>query len=136
MRGILTTAAAAAIGLTMLVVPTATAQDLGAQAVGCNPDQHVRIHVQKRGNFIDGLGGFFQCDSPNTVGFRITVQRKRFIGWYDEVPRTGSWPRNQYTTTVFTCTGQGEKTYRTQMTGTLGSGKTWVRNSSQITVTC
>ena len=136
MRKILTTAAVAAIGLTTLIAPAASAGDMGARAVGCEPDKHVRIQVQKRGNFIDGLGGFFGCDMPNTPYFTIAVQRKRFIGWYDEVPRSGNWPRNQYTTTVYTCTGQGKKTYRTLMTGTLGSGKPWSRTSSQNTVTC
>ena len=136
MKRILTTAAAAAIALTTMVVPASADQDMGAQAVSCLPDKNVNIHVQKRGNFIDAVGGFFNCDMPNTVGFTIQVQRKRVIGWADDVPRTGSWPRNQYIVTTFTCTGQGTKTYRAQMLGKIGSGAPWVRNSSEIKVTC
>jgi len=137
MRRILTTAVATAIAVTTVVMP-ASAEGMGTQAVSCNPDSgQVHLNVYQRENkFIDAKGGFFNCDSPNTVGFTIRVQLKKVLGWADHVDRTGSWPRNQLTTTTFTCTGQGTKTYRAQMTGYRGDGTLWVRNSSQIKVKC
>jgi len=136
MKRILTTAAATAIAFTSLVMP-ASAEGMGTQAVRCDPSsQQVHLNVYQRENkFIDAKGGFFNCDAPNP-GFTIQVQLKNVIGWADKVPRAGNWPRNQLTTTTFTCTGQGTKTYRAQMFGFFGDGKIWVRNSKEIKVSC
>ncbi|MBW5421893.1 hypothetical protein GKQ77_09980 [Streptomyces sp. BG9H] len=129
-----------AVGTTQAwaVAPAASADaDMGVQAVGCDPDTKVRLNAQTReGRFVDAVGGFYNCDSPPTVAFTIKVQLKNGIFWSDKVPRSVRQPVNTSAITTFTCTGQGRKTYRAQMTGYRNSGDLWVRNSANITVYC
>lgn len=110
----------------------------GVQAVSCDPDTKVNLNARTReGKFVDAVGGFYNCDSPSTVRFTIKVQLMTAPGWWtDKVPRTVSQPVNTSAITTFTCTGQGTKTYRAQMTGYRGSGDLWVRNSKNIKVYC
>ncbi|SDM73518.1 hypothetical protein [Allokutzneria albata] len=134
MRKILVTATAATIAAATLLVPgNASAQEAGALAT-CDPDKHVRISVQKRGNFIDGLGGFFNCDQA-TTGYTIKLQEKRFIGWYDHVVRSGVWRTNHYAVTTYTCEGTKSKTWRALINSGIGT-KAWVKTSKSITVPC
>lgn len=134
MRKILATAAATAIAATMLLAPgSASAQDMGTLAT-CDPDKHVNIHVQKRGNFIDGLGGFFNCDQA-TTGFTIMVQEKTTLSWKDHVVRSGVWPTNKYAITTYTCNGTKSKKYRALIKGGIGT-RAWIHTSSSITVAC
>jgi hypothetical protein len=134
LRKILVGAATAAVAAATLLVPgTASAQDMGTMAA-CDPDKHVRISVQKRGNFIDGLGGYFNCDQA-TTGYTIMVQVKRTIGWYDHVERSGVWPTNKYAVTTYTCDGSKTKTYRALIKGGVGT-HAWVHTSNSIKVAC
>ncbi|MDX8145533.1 hypothetical protein SK854_25720 [Lentzea sp. BCCO 10_0061] len=134
MRKIFVTAAAAALTAAALLVPgSASAQDMGVQAT-CDPDKHVNIHVQKRGNFIDGLGGFFNCDQA-TTGYTIMVQEKTTLSWKDHVVRSGVWKTNQYAVTTYTCNGTKTKTYRALIKGGIGT-HAWIRTSSSIKVAC
>ena len=138
MKRILTAAAAVAMAFTTLAAPAASADtETGVQAVGCDPDTKVNLNARTReGRFVDAVGGFYNCDMPKSVGFTIRIQLKTGLFWSDKVPRTVSQPVNTSAITTFTCTGQGKKTYRAQMTGYRGSGDLWVRNSKNITVTC
>lgn len=134
MKRILGTAAAAAITVTTLLVPaTASAQDMGTMAA-CDPDKNVRISVQIRGNFIDGLGGYFNCDQA-TTGYTIMLQKKRTIGWYDHVVRSGVWPTNKYAVTTYTCNGTKSSKWRALIQGGVGN-HAWVKTSNSITVAC
>ncbi|MFI6097485.1 hypothetical protein ACIA8G_18130 [Lentzea sp. NPDC051213] len=133
MRKILVTAAATAVAATLLMPGGASAQDMGTMAA-CDPDKHVRISVQKRGNFIDGLGGFFNCDQA-TTGYTIMVQEKRTIGWKDHVVRSGVWRTNQYAVTTYTCNGTKSKKFRALIKSGIGT-HAWVKTSSSITVAC
>ncbi|MGW6936604.1 hypothetical protein ACWGE0_41575 [Lentzea sp. NPDC054927] len=131
---ILVTATAAALTAAALLVPgSASAQDMGVQAA-CNPDKNVNIHVQKRGNFIDGLGGFFNCDQA-TTGFTIMVQEKTTLSWKDHVVRSGVWKTNQYAVTTYTCNGSKTKTYRALIKSGIGT-HAWIRTSNSIKVAC
>lgn len=131
MKTILVTAAIAAA--TLLAPGSAAAQDMGVQAT-CDPDKHVNIHVQKRGNFIDGLGGFFNCDQK-TTGFTIMVQEKTTLSWKDHVVRSGVWKTNQYAVTTYTCNGTKTKKYRALIKSGIGN-HAWIKTSSSITVAC
>jgi hypothetical protein len=136
MKRILTAAIGTAIALSTLAMP-ASAEVMGTQSVTCDPNSNqVHLNVSQRENkFIDAKGGFYGCDAPNPH-FTILVQLKNAIGWSDKVKREGDWPRNTLTTTTFTCTGQGTKTYRAQMFGYLNGGTEWIRNSADIKVKC
>ncbi|MFS8103225.1 hypothetical protein LFM09_39460 [Lentzea alba] len=134
MRKILVSATTAAIAAVTLLVPgSASAQDMGVQAT-CDPDKHVRINVQKRGNFVDGLGGFFNCDQA-TTGFTIMVQEKKGIGWKDHVVLSGVWATNKYAITTYTCNGTKSKTWRALIKGGIGT-RAWIHTSKSITVPC
>ncbi|GAA3986612.1 hypothetical protein GCM10022247_01190 [Allokutzneria multivorans] len=134
MGKIFATAVTAAIAATTLLVPgSASAQEAGALAA-CDPDKHVRISVQKRGNFIDGLGGFFNCDQA-TTGYTIRLQVKRTIGWKDHVTRSGVWRTNQYAVTTYTCNGTKSKKWRA-LINSGQPGHEWVKTSNEITVAC
>lgn len=131
---ILATATAATLTAAALLVPgSASAQDMGVQAT-CDPDKNVNIHVQKRGNFIDGLGGFFNCDQA-TTGFTIMVQEKTTLSWKDHVVRSGVWKTNQYAVTTYTCNGAKTKTYRALIKGGIGT-HAWIHTSNSIKVAC
>jgi len=134
MRKILVTGVAVAITAATLLVPgSASAQDMGALAT-CDPNKHVRIEVVKRGNFIDGRGGFFNCDQA-TTGFTIMVQEKTTLSWKDHVVRSGVWRTNQYALTTYTCDGTKSKTWRALIKSGIGT-KAWVKTSNSIKVPC
>ncbi|WP_086818863.1 hypothetical protein [Allokutzneria sp. NRRL B-24872] len=134
MKKIFVTAATAVIAATTLLVPgSASAQEAGALAA-CDPDKHVRIHVQKRGNFVDGLGGFFNCDQA-TTGYTIKLQVKRTIGWQDHVVRSGVWRTNQYAVTTYTCNGTKSRKWRALIKSGIGT-HAWIKTSNEITVAC
>ncbi|WP_156212914.1 hypothetical protein [Lentzea aerocolonigenes] len=128
MKKILGTAAAVAIAATALVMPGT------ASAANCDPDKHVRINVQKRGNFVDAVGGFFNCDQA-TTSFTIAVQEKKTIGWKDHVVRTGVFRTNVGAITTYTCNGTKTKKYRALFITGIGTHET-VKTSASITVAC
>lgn len=135
MKRILTVAAATAIAFTTLVLP-ASADEMGTAAVGCT-ESKAKVSVQTRENkFVDSVGGMYNCDMPNPVGFTLLVQLKNGPFWYDKVERGFSVAPNRTMMTTFTCTGQGKKTYRAQIKGYTNGGKLWVQNSPNVTVTC
>ncbi|MCP3801902.1 hypothetical protein NLX83_21785 [Allokutzneria sp. A3M-2-11 16] len=132
MRKTLATAMAAAIAATALLLPgSASAQEAAAT---CDPDKHVRIHVQKRGNFIDGLGGFFNCDQA-TTGYTIKLQEWKTLAWKDHVVRSGVWRTNEYAVTTYTCNGTKSKKWRALIKSGIGT-RAWIKTSNSITVSC
>jgi hypothetical protein len=128
LRKILGTAAAVAIAATTLVMPGT------ASAANCDPDKHVRINVQKRGNFVDAVGGFFNCDQA-TTSFTIMVQEKTTLSWKDHVVRNGVFRTNVGAITTYTCNGTKSKKYRALITSGIGTHE-WVKTSASITVPC
>jgi hypothetical protein len=132
LKKILGTAMAIAAA-TLLVPGTASAGETGTQAA-CDPNKNVNISVQKRGNFVDAVGGFFNCDQA-TTSFTIMVQEKTTLSWKDHVVRTGVFKTNTYAITTYTCNGAKTKKYRALITSGIGTHE-WVKTSSSITVAC
>ncbi|MET9631745.1 hypothetical protein ABZX92_30200 [Lentzea sp. NPDC006480] len=132
MKRILGTVAVLATAAALLP-GTASASEMGTQA-RCDPDKNVNISVQKRGNFVDAVGGFFNCDQA-TTSFTIMVQEKTTLSWKDHVVRTGVFKTNTYAITTYTCNGSKTKKYRALITSGIGTHE-WVKTSSSITVAC
>jgi hypothetical protein len=128
------TSAAIAAAAVVMVAPAASAdQDMGALA-GCNPDKNVSLGLNPRGNFLDAIGGFFNCEG--TPRFTLVLQRWNGFQWTDHVPRTGAWPSGRYVVTTYTCNGTATKKYRALMKGYRNGGDLWIRTSDATKVAC